>query len=80
MPPLKGPNGWINVARNNGIGLDREDCYYKCKQNIEATAKWIDYAYDRFNPHKTTGVLMEILLNKMYLNLMKRNKCLDICL
>lgn len=47
MPALKGPNGWINVARNNGIGLDRgRFVITSANKNIEATAKWIDYAYD----------------------------------
>ncbi|MBE0069645.1 ABC transporter substrate-binding protein [Thermoanaerobacterium thermosaccharolyticum] len=47
LPPLKGPNGWINVTRTNGLGLDRgRFVITKADKNIEATARWIDNAYD----------------------------------
>lgn len=47
MPALEGPNGWKNVTRTNGMGLDRGRMVItKANKNIETTAKWIDSLYD----------------------------------
>ncbi|MCF2941297.1 ABC transporter substrate-binding protein [Paenibacillus alkaliterrae] len=51
MPALEGPNGWKNVTRTNGMGLDRGRFVITAdNKNIEATAKWIDQCYD---PHQS---------------------------
>ncbi|KOF56714.1 MULTISPECIES: extracellular solute-binding protein [Clostridium] len=47
LPPLKGPDGQINVPRTNGIGFDRGRCVItSANQNLELTAKWLDRCYD----------------------------------
>ncbi|MGZ4159884.1 MAG: ABC transporter substrate-binding protein [Neobacillus sp.] len=46
LPPLKGPDGQINVPRTNGYGFDRGRMVItSSNQNLELTAKWIDKAY-----------------------------------
>ena len=51
MPPLKGPDGQINVARTNGMGFDRSKMVVTgANQNLELTAKWVDEFY---NPHQS---------------------------
>jgi len=47
MPPLKGPDGTVNVARTNGIGFDKGRMVFSSSnQNIELTAKWADKCYE----------------------------------
>ncbi|MEH7418367.1 ABC transporter substrate-binding protein [Neobacillus drentensis] len=47
LPPLKGPDGQINVARTNGYGFDRGRMVVtSANKNLELTAKWIDKAYE----------------------------------
>jgi len=47
LPPLKGPDGQINVPRTNGYGFDRGRMVItSANQNLELTAKWIDKAYE----------------------------------
>jgi len=47
LPPLKGPDGTVNVARTNGMGLDKGRMVItSSNQNIELTAKWADKCYD----------------------------------
>ncbi|GLC89652.1 extracellular solute-binding protein [Lysinibacillus piscis] len=47
MPPVAGPDGHINVARNNGMGFDRARMVItSANKNLELTAKWIDELYD----------------------------------
>ena len=47
MNPLAGPSGETNVARTNGMGLDRGRMVItSANQNVELTAKWIDQLYD----------------------------------
>ncbi|KGA95999.1 ABC transporter substrate-binding protein [Alkalihalobacillus alcalophilus ATCC 27647 = CGMCC 1.3604] len=49
MPPLYGPDGHKNVARNNGMGFDRSRMVItSANQNLELTAKWIDQLYDPY--------------------------------
>lgn len=46
LPPLKGPDGTVNVPRTNNIGFDRGRCVItSSNQNLELTAKWIDLCY-----------------------------------
>jgi putative aldouronate transport system substrate-binding protein len=46
LPPLKGPNGQINVPRTNGIGFDRNKAVItSADQNLDLTAKWFDQCY-----------------------------------
>lgn len=46
LPPLKGPNGQVNVPRTNNIGFDRGRCVITgADQNLDLTAKWIDQCY-----------------------------------
>jgi len=47
MPPLKGPDGNVNVARTNGIGFDKGRMVFSSSnQNVELTAKWADKCYE----------------------------------
>ncbi|AKG36296.1 ABC transporter substrate-binding protein [Paenibacillus durus] len=47
LPPLAGPDGQINVARTNGLGLARGKMVVtSANKNLEATAKWVDQLYD----------------------------------
>ncbi|MBI0578647.1 ABC transporter substrate-binding protein [Neobacillus cucumis] len=47
LPPLKGPDGRIYVARTNGYGFDRGRMVItSANKNLELTAKWIDKAYE----------------------------------
>lgn len=47
LPPLKGPDGTVNVARTNGIGFDKGRMVFSSSnQNVELTAKWADKCYD----------------------------------
>ncbi|MDF2715570.1 MAG: family 1 extracellular solute-binding protein [Paenibacillus sp.] len=47
MPALAGPSGHKNVARTNGMGLDRGRMVVtKDNKDLEATAKWMDQLYD----------------------------------
>jgi len=47
LPPLKGPDGTVNVARTNGIGLDKGRMVItSSNQNVELTAKWADKCYE----------------------------------
>ncbi|MED1205971.1 ABC transporter substrate-binding protein [Heyndrickxia acidicola] len=46
LPPLKGPDGTINVPRTNGYGFDRGRMVItSANQNLDLTAKWIDQCY-----------------------------------
>ncbi|MGZ4161433.1 MAG: extracellular solute-binding protein, partial [Neobacillus sp.] len=46
LPPLKGPDGTVNVPRTNGYGFDRGRMVItSANQNLELTAKWIDKLY-----------------------------------
>lgn len=47
MPALTGKNGWKNVTRTNGFGLDRgRFAISSANKNLELTAKWIDKMYE----------------------------------
>lgn len=47
MPALAGPGGQKQVARANGMGLDRGRMVVtKANKNLDATAKWMDALYD----------------------------------
>ncbi len=47
LAPLKGPEGYQNVARTNGMGFDRSRLVVtSSNKNLELTAKWIDQLYD----------------------------------
>lgn len=47
MPVLTGKDGWRNITRTNGFGLDRGRFAISSKnQNLELTAKWIDQMYE----------------------------------
>lgn len=47
MPALEGLNGWKNITRTNGFGLDRgKFAISSTNKNLELTAKWIDQMYE----------------------------------
>lgn len=47
LPPLKGPDGTVNVPRTNGYGFDRGRMVItSSNQNLDLTAKWIDKVYE----------------------------------
>lgn len=47
LPPLKGPDGQVNVPRTNGSGFDRGKMVItSSNQNLELTAKRIDKCYE----------------------------------
>jgi len=47
LAPLKGPEGYQNIARTNGMGFDRSRLVVtSANKNLELTAKWIDQLYE----------------------------------
>ncbi|WP_046225648.1 extracellular solute-binding protein [Paenibacillus dauci] len=47
MPPLAGPDGEVNVTRNNAMGFFRGSMVVtSSNQQLEQTAKWVDQMYD----------------------------------
>ena len=47
LPPLKGPDGNVNITRQNAMGFEAGRCVITgSNQNLELTAKWIDQMYE----------------------------------
>lgn len=47
MPPVAGPDGEVNVTRNNGMGFMRGSMVVtSTNQQLDTTAKWVDALYD----------------------------------
>ncbi len=47
MPPLAGPDGNVNVTRNNALGFFRGSMVVtSSNQQLEQTAKWVDQLYE----------------------------------
>lgn len=47
LPPLAGPDGNVNITRNNSMGFEAGRCVItSSNKNLELTAKYIDKMYD----------------------------------